>query len=276
MRKPLVAGNWKMNGNSAMTASLCHDIVCGANEATNVKGLEHEAGAKPSDLQILICPPYPFLSTASASLLRSYQEEVTEKASIYLGAQDLDVNENGAFTGQVSGEMLKDIGCRFVIIGHSERRQYFNESNLLISKKLNRANNCGLTAIVCIGETLEQRQSGQTEAVIEEQLQSILDKGNQVAVQNMVIAYEPVWAIGTGVTASPDQAQHIHHLIRTLLAKHDPSLAQQCRILYGGSMKPENAEELMKQPDIDGGLIGGAALNAQDFLSICRSAAASL
>ena len=265
LRKSLVAGNWKMNGDKAMTASLCHEIVRGANELIDAASSSDYLG-----LEILVCPPYPFLSTAAQSL-----EQPKVKHTVFLGAQDLDTNTNGAFTGQVSGEMLRDIGCEFVILGHSERRQYFNESNALVAEKLDRAHDSGLTGIVCIGETLEQRESGQTDVVIKEQLLSILDNSNAPAIRNMVIAYEPVWAIGTGVTASPEQAQYVHQLIRELLTNHDVSLGEQCRILYGGSMKPTNAEELMKQPDIDGGLIGGAALKADDFLSICQSAAAS-
>lgn len=248
MRRTLIAGNWKMNGNLASNAELLDGLCAGAD------GLACE---------LAICAPAPYLAQLDALLSSS---------GIAWGAQDLSVHEAGAYTGEVSAAMLHDFGCRFVIVGHSERRAFHAESNELVAKKAVRAVAAGLIPIVCVGETLEQRESGQTEAVVTAQLKPVLaELGAQLS--KIVIAYEPVWAIGTGKTATPEMAQHVHELIRATLAQCDVVAAQHVRVLYGGSMKPDNAKELLAMPDIDGGLIGGASLKAADFLAIARAAA---
>jgi len=249
MRTPLVAGNWKMNGTQAMVTELCQGIVAGMD---NVQGVE-----------VLVCPSAILIPAAVAALKNS---------AVAVGGQDLDVNASGAFTGQTSAAMLLDAGCQHVIVGHSERRQFYGDSNELVAEKTQVALDAGLTPIVCVGESQQERESGITEKVVGEQLQAVLDKVGIAAFSTAVIAYEPVWAIGTGLTASPEQAQDVHAFIRGMLAAKDQSVAEQCRVLYGGSMKPGNAAELISKQDIDGGLIGGAALTAEDFLGICAAA----
>lgn len=249
MRTPLVAGNWKMNGTQAMTKALCQGIVEGLSSV--------------GDVDILVCPPAMLVSTAVAALSGS---------KVAVGGQDLDVNEGGAFTGQTSAAMLLDAACKYVIVGHSERRQFYGDTNELVAQKTEVALQAGLTPIVCLGESQQERESGVTEAIVGEQLKVVLDKIGIANFAKCVIAYEPVWAIGTGLTASPEQAQDVHAFIRGMLAVKDQSVADQCRILYGGSMKPGNAAELIGKPDIDGGLIGGAALAAEDFIGICAAA----
>lgn len=249
MRTPLVAGNWKMNGTQAMAADLCQEVARGAADLTGV--------------EVLVCPPAILISTATTALSDS---------AVVVGGQDLDVNAGGAFTGQTSAAMLLDAGCKYVIVGHSERRQFYGDTDALVAEKTQVALNVGLTPIVCVGELQQERESGITEQVVGAQLQAVLDKVGIEAFTTAVIAYEPVWAIGTGLTATPEQAQEVHAFIRSMLADKDQSVADQCRILYGGSMKPGNAAELISNPDIDGGLIGGAALTAEDFLGICSAA----
>lgn len=238
-----------MNGDRAIANALCADIVAGAEKLDKV--------------ELLLCPPYTLLPIVESALRNSRCK---------LGAQDMDVNENGAFTGQISAMMLTDCGCHYVILGHSERRTRYRESDSLVADKVKVAVNGGLTAILCVGETQQERESAITEQVIARQIQAVIDVIDIPSFNQIVIAYEPVWAIGTGLTATPDQAQQIHHLIRQQLASVDAAVADSCRILYGGSMKPENARELLAKTDIDGGLIGGASLNANDFLAICQSA----
>ena len=249
MRKTLVAGNWKMNGTQAMTAELCQGIVNG------MSGLEN--------VEVLVCPPSILISTAAQALSGS---------DVALGGQDLDVNAGGAFTGQTSAAMLLDAGCSHVIVGHSERRQFYGDTDALVAEKTQVALDAGLVPIVCLGESQEERESGVTEQVVATQLQAVLDRVGIAAFAGIVIAYEPVWAIGTGLTATPEQAQEVHAFIRKMLADQDQGVAEQCRVLYGGSMKPDNAAELISKPDIDGGLIGGASLAAKDFLGICSAA----
>ena len=249
MRTPLVAGNWKMNGDQAMTEQLCKGIVDGLVGSTNV--------------DVLLCPPYTLIGLAST---------LTIDSSIEVGAQDMDINQNGAFTGQISASMLQDSGCSHVILGHSERRAIYGESDELVAEKVKVAIENGLTAILCVGETQSERETGVTEEVVSRQIKAVMDLIGIASFENIVIAYEPVWAIGTGLTASPEQAQEVHKHIRSLLSAEDKAIAEQCRILYGGSMKPGNAAELIAKPDIDGGLIGGAALKAEDFLGICNAA----
>ena len=248
MRKPLVAGNWKMNGDKAGSAQLLDGIIAGMGDVKQT--------------EVAVCPPFVLIPLAAEKLSGS---------NIAYGGQDLNVNESGAFTGEISGPMLKDFGCHYVIVGHSERRTYYGESDEIVADKFGAAQAHGLVPILCIGETLEEREADQTEAVVDRQLQAVLDKHGIAAMRNAVIAYEPVWAIGTGKTATPEQAQDVHAFIRSKLAEADKSVADDCRILYGGSMKPDNAHELRKQPDIDGGLIGGASLKAEDFLGICTA-----
>ncbi len=247
MRISLIAGNWKMTGSLAANACLLDGI---------------RAGAAGLSAELAVCVPAPYLAQAQAALAGS---------GVQWGAQDLSVHDSGAYTGEVSAAMLGDFGCRYVIVGHSERRSYHGESDELVAQKAVRALVSGLTPIVCVGETLAEREQGATDAVVIRQLKPVLAAvGANLA--NIVIAYEPVWAIGTGKTATPDMAQQVHELIRTTLAQADASAAAKVRILYGGSMKPDNAAELLAKPDIDGGLIGGASLKATDFLAIARAA----
>ena len=252
MRRPLVAGNWKMNGSQAMALGLSRDLVAGSGELGNV--------------DILLCPPATLLSRVS---------EAVAGSEIATGGQDIDEHESGAFTGQVSAEMVLDAGGRFTILGHSERRTLYGETDDRIAAKVSAAMAKGLTPILCVGETRDEREGNQTESVVLRQLDAVLEHCGIEVFDTGVIAYEPVWAIGTGLTATPEQAQEVHALIRGRLAPRNDEIANQCRILYGGSMKPQNAPELIAQPDIDGGLIGGASLDSNDFLAICRAAADS-
>ena len=250
MRNILVAGNWKMNGSSAGNAELVRGIVAGAPRSDNVK--------------LLICPPFPYIAAVAAQAAGS---------GVAVGAQTVSEHESGAFTGEVAPGMLRDIGCEYVIVGHSERRALYGETSAAVAEKFQAALDAGLKPILCVGETLEQRESGSTESVVDEQLGTVIDKVGIAAFGGAVVAYEPVWAIGTGKTASPEQAQDVHRHIRALLSGHDSEIAASIQILYGGSMKGENAAGLLGMPDIDGGLIGGASLKAADFLAIANAAA---
>jgi triosephosphate isomerase len=248
MRLPLIAGNWKMNGSKASVERLLAGVVAGAPAI--------------QQSELAVCPPFPFLQMAELALAGS---------SVRLGAQNLATEDGGAFTGEVSAAMLAEFGCRYAICGHSERRSLYGEDNAIIARKLAAAHRQGLTAILCVGETLEERQRGDTDKVIAGQLDGILDLGGIETFQVIELAYEPVWAIGTGMTATPEQAQDVHAFIRNRLAGHSQAVAEKIRILYGGSMKASNALELLGQPDIDGGLIGGASLNAEEFLAIAKA-----
>ncbi len=250
MRNILVAGNWKMNGDTASNAELVAGIVAGAPRSDRV--------------ELLICPPFPYLATVAAAV---------EGSVVSVGAQNVSEHESGAFTGEVAPGMLRDIGCAYVIVGHSERRSLYGETSFAVAAKFKAALDAGLKPILCVGETLEQRESGSTESVVEVQLGAVIDKVGIAAFADAVIAYEPVWAIGTGMTASPEQAQDVHGYIRAMMAGHDAGVAESTQILYGGSMKGENAAGLLAKPDIDGGLIGGASLKAADFLAIADAAA---
>jgi triosephosphate isomerase len=247
MRTPLIAGNWKMNGSLAANATLLAGI------------LRDEAAVSA---ELAVCVPAPYLAQV---------QSVLGGSPVRWGAQDVSAQERGAFTGEVSAEMLLEFGCSYVIVGHSERRSYHAESDELVAQKAQRALASGLTPIVCVGETLEEREQGATDAVVSRQLAPVLD-AMRTQLASMVIAYEPVWAIGTGKTATPEMAQQVHARLRAMLAERDAESAQQVRILYGGSMKPDNAKDLLAKPDIDGGLIGGASLNASDFLAIAHAA----
>jgi triosephosphate isomerase len=251
MRDFLIAGNWKMNASSAGSAELVAGII---------EGLPSGEG-----FSVLVCPPFPYLAAVAKQARGS---------AVQVGAQNVSEHEKGAFTGEVAPSMLKDIGCDFVIVGHSERRSLYGETSAQVAAKFVAAQAAGVTPILCVGETLEEREAGTTEAVIDEQLDAVLDAAGIDALAAAVIAYEPVWAIGTGMTATPEQAQDVHRHIRARLAAHDEAVANGMRILYGGSMKGENAAGLLAQPDIDGGLIGGASLKATDFLAIASAAAA--
>jgi triosephosphate isomerase len=250
MRDFLVAGNWKMNGDAASSKELVAGIVAGAPQSDSAK--------------LLICPPFPYLAAVARQIAGS---------RVALGAQNVSEHESGAFTGEVAPAMLRDIGCEYVIVGHSERRAMYGETSFAVAAKFKAALDAGLKPILCVGETLEQRESGGTESVVEVQLGAVIDKVGIAGFKSAVVAYEPVWAIGTGVTASPEQAQEVHRHIRGVMAGHDAEVAESTQILYGGSMKGENAAGLLAMPDIDGGLIGGASLKAGDFLAIAEAAA---
>ncbi len=244
--KKLIVGNWKMNGsldaNTALVAALLQDTQAWACD-------------------VAVCAPAPYLAQLHTSLTGSRLD---------LGAQDLSVHESGAYTGEVSAAMLKEFGVRYCIVGHSERRQYHQESDTTVALKAQRALAAGITPIVCVGETLAQREAGQTEEVVKRQLAAVVH-ANGHCISEIVLAYEPVWAIGTGKTASPEEAQHVHHVLRAQLQAASQH-ADRVRILYGGSMNAGNAQALLAQADIDGGLIGGAALQAAAFLSIVAAA----
>ena len=248
MRPKLVVGNWKMNGSRQANAELLQGILA---------GLDGGAAA------CAVCVPAPYLFQC---------EQLLAGSPMAWGAQDVATEPCGAFTGEVCSSMLQDFGCRYVIVGHSERRAYHGESNQLVARKTRAALDAGLTPIVCVGETLEQREAGTTEAVVGAQLDAVLELIGADAVSRLVLAYEPVWAIGTGKTATPAMAQQVHAFLRQKLHNCNAEAAAGVQILYGGSMKPENAGELMAQADIDGGLIGGAALKPADFLSIISAA----
>jgi len=250
MRDFLIAGNWKMNGSSAANAELVSGIVAGV-----------PAG---SGFSLLVCPPFPYLVSVV---------EQAKNSPVKVGAQTVSEHEKGAFTGEVAAGMLSDIGCDYVIVGHSERRSLYGETSEQVAAKFQAAQAAGITPILCVGETLEEREAGTTESVIDEQLGAVMDAAGVKAFATAVIAYEPVWAIGTGMTATPEQAQDVHRHIRAQLAAQDEAIAANVQILYGGSMKGENAAGLLAQPDIDGGLIGGASLKADDFLAIAHAAA---
>ncbi len=248
-RRPLVAGNWKMNGSRTESAALLGEIKKGIGTT--------------SKAEAAVCPPYVLIPLAAEKLAGS---------AVTWGGQNLSVHKSGAYTGEISGPMLRDYGCTYVIVGHSERRTLYGENDALVTEKYGAAQAVGLLPILCVGETLQEREANQTEAVVARQLDAVLAKHGIGSFKNAVIAYEPVWAIGTGKTATPQQAQDVHRFIRSRLAARDKSMAEGARILYGGSMKGSNARELLAQADIDGGLIGGASLQAEEFLTICRAA----
>ena len=250
MRDFLVAGNWKMNGNNAANAELVAGIIAGVPGG--------------GGFSLLVCPPFPYVGAVAAQ---------AEGSPLKVGAQNVSEHEKGAYTGEVAPAMLRDVGCEYVIVGHSERRALYGESSEQVAAKFVAAQDAGIIPILCIGETLEEREAGTTEAVVDAQLDAVLDAAGIAAFANAVIAYEPVWAIGTGMTATPEQAQDVHAHIRARLAGESEAIAGDVQILYGGSMKGENAAGLLAQPDIDGGLIGGASLKADDFLAIAQAAA---
>jgi len=249
MRARLVAGNWKMNGSLAENQRLLNTLKAGIP----VGG---RAGCA-------VCAPFPYLPQVAAALAGS---------GIDWGAQNVSEHGAGAYTGEVSGAMLKEFGCRYAIVGHSERRGHYGEDDNRVAAKFVAAQRAGLTPILCVGETLEQRERGETEGVVERQLEAVLAAAGVAALGEAAVAYEPVWAIGTGRTAAPEQAQAVHAFIRARVLGRDRSVAERLTIMYGGSVKPGNARELFAMPDVDGGLIGGASLVAEDFIAICAAA----
>lgn len=249
MRQPMVAGNWKMNGSSDSVKELMAGIKAGMGSVNKA--------------EVVVCPPAVYIPRVSGA---------ADGSDIKVGSQNICDQDAGAFTGEISGAMLKDVGCEYAIIGHSERRALYAESDELVAKRFAAARRNGIKPIFCIGETLQEREAGITNEVCARQIDAVIALEGVEALADGVIAYEPVWAIGTGKTASPEQAQEVHAFIRGKIAALNADVADGLRILYGGSMNPANAAELMSQPDIDGGLIGGASLKADDFLSICQAA----
>lgn len=241
-----------MNGGLAANASLLESLQAAP-----------ELAANGSTCEVLVCVPAIYLSQCE-SLLNS--------SAIAIGAQDVSAHLSGAYTGEISSAMLADFACKYVIVGHSERRAYHHESNELVAQKALQALRSGIFPIVCVGETLEQREAGKTNEVVVTQLRAVMDVLDDGALARIIVAYEPVWAIGTGKTATPEMAQEVHAVLRSVLAERSDFAANKVRILYGGSMKPDNAQDLLAMPDIDGGLIGGASLKSADFLSIIRAA----
>lgn len=253
MRRLFVAGNWKMNTTLESGRALA-------------AGLASAIPAEPANVEVAVCPPFPYLTAVG---------DVIEGSGVQLGAQTASHESPGAFTGEVAVEMLKDVGCRWVILGHSERRQFQLESDELISRKARKVLDGGLRVILCVGELLSQRQAGQTENVLDNQMAGSLAGISESDLDRMGVAYEPVWAIGTGVTATTEQAESAHRHLRTWLSKrYNPAAADRMRILYGGSVKSSNAAALLGQPDVDGALVGGASLKMDDFLPIIRAAEA--
>ena len=247
MRKTIIAGNWKMNASKASVKSLIDGILSG------MEGVNSE---------VLVCVPFPYMSQV---------ESLIEGSNLKLGAQNININSSGAFTGEVSADMIKDFGAKHVIVGHSERRSLYGETSSVVAEKTKAALDAGLSPLLCVGESLEQREAGKTETVVAEQINAVIELVGIESFDSIIIAYEPVWAIGTGMTATPEQAQAVHFFIRNLLGESSENIAQKTPILYGGSMNAGNAVELISCPDIDGGLIGGAALKAEDFLQICKA-----
>lgn len=249
MRQSLVAANWKMNGSIHSNQSLLNALKQGMSKIPNA--------------EVAVCPPFVYLQQI---------KEVLQGTAISWGAQNLSHEVPGAFTGEIAANMLLDFNCKYVIVGHSERRNLYGESNELVAKKFAIAQSVGLIPILCVGELLEERETGKTQSVVQRQLEAVVQLQGITALERAVLAYEPVWAIGTGKTATPEQAQEVHAFIRQRLAQQDAEIAAKVQILYGGSVKGSNAGELLAMPDIDGGLIGGASLNADEFLTICQAA----
>ncbi len=248
MRKKIVAGNWKMNGNRAFARELLANLVLPQGGQT----------------EVLVFPPLAYLAELAGA----------GQAGLAFGAQDVSVHEKGAYTGEVAAPMLKDIGASHVLVGHSERRQYHAESSEIVAQKFAAAKKVGLLPVLCVGETLAEREAGQTEARIAEQLDAVFALLGDAALADAIVAYEPVWAIGTGKTATPEEAQAVHAFIRGEVARRDATIADSLPILYGGSVKADNAAMLFAQPDVDGGLVGGAALVAAEFNGIIAAAVA--
>jgi triosephosphate isomerase len=249
MRKTLIAGNWKLNGSVESITELLKGIVAGLPETES--------------LSVAVCPPYIYIPMVT---------DMLSDQRVMVGSQNVAAQPKGAYTGEVSAAMLSEFGCQYGLVGHSERRSIYNETDADVAVKFKALSDSGIIPVLCVGETLEERDQGVTESVVSRQIQAVIDQHGIAAFASAVIAYEPVWAIGTGRTATPEQAQAVHAAIRALLATYDEVIADTIQIVYGGSMNPGNAAELLAMPDIDGGLIGGASLNADDFLATCRAA----
>jgi len=249
MRARLVAGNWKMHGNRASNRALLDAVVKGMSEI--------------SEVECAVCVPFPYLAETAVQLART---------AVRCAAQNVSEHAQGAYTGEVSAAMLAEFDCRYVLVGHSERRQLFGETDAQVAAKFVATQAAGLAPILCLGETLAERDAGRTESTVARQLDAVLEKAGNAALADAVLAYEPVWAIGTGRNATPEQAQAVHAFLRERIAERNKKVAAQLRILYGGSVKPANAKALFAMPDIDGGLIGGASLVAEDFLQIVHAA----
>lgn len=251
MRNTLVAGNWKLNGSKASIAELLKGILAGMSD-----------GSVKSSTEVAVCAPYIYIPQV---------QDILSETQVSYGSESISEHDSGAFTGEISGSMLNDFACDYAIVGHSERRTIFGEKDADTANKFAAARKHGIKPILCVGELLEEREQGVTEIVVARQLDAVIDLEGVEALADAVIAYEPVWAIGTGMTASPQQAQDVHAFIRGKIAALNSSVAEKVQILYGGSVNGGNADELFAMPDIDGGLIGGAALKAEDFLAICRA-----
>jgi triosephosphate isomerase (TIM) len=249
MRRPVVAGNWKMHGTRAENATLLRDVVAGLPESPVA--------------EVIVCPPFVYLWETARAL---------KESDVKLGAQSVCAETGGAFTGEISATMLKDVGCSHVLVGHSERRALYHETDAVAARKFLAAQAHGLIPILCVGETLEEHERGDTMPIVRRQIFAVLDVAGPLAFERSLIAYEPVWAIGTGKNATPDQAQEVHAQIRAAIAERDGNIAAAVRILYGGSVKASNARGLLSMPDVDGGLVGGASLKADEFLKICAAA----
>lgn len=265
-RQPLVAGNWKLNGNRADNRALVSAVADGLAAASLGPGI---LAGTAAPLEVLLCPPFVYLAELAAR---------AADAGLGVGAQDVAAEEAGAYTGEVSAAMLRDVGCRYVIVGHSERRALFGDADERVAGKVGAALRAGLAPILCVGETLAERDAGQTLAVVRRQLDAIFSAPDWTGLpepwrRTVVVAYEPVWAIGTGRTATPAEAQTVHADIRATVERRDATISRDLRILYGGSVKAANARDLFAMRDIDGGLIGGASLQAAEFVSICKAAA---
>lgn len=245
MRRPLVAANWKMNGDKASNKALLETLIASLN----------------TDVDVVIAAPYVYLEQVS---------QYCKPDGLLLAAQNVSEFDSGAYTGEIAASMLADMGCKFAIVGHSERRQYFQESDAQIASKFQQLQAHGICPILCVGESLQEREAALTEKVVSQQLQAVIEKAGVASFSKAVVAYEPVWAIGTGETASPEQAQAVHKLLRQCVEAFDKDISAQLRIIYGGSVNENNAADLFNQADIDGGLIGGASLNAESFIKICK------
>ena len=247
MRRSLVIGNWKMNGNLSSAVSLAQAIASGVSNSNG---------------DIAVCPPFVYLSEIN---------QILQGQHLKLGAQNVADQESGAYTGEISATMLEEVGCEYIIVGHSERRSYYGDTNETVAARFGQALSQDLCPVLCVGETLDEREQEKTFQVIDEQLNAVIDHAGIASFAKSVIAYEPVWAIGTGKTATDEQAQEVHQYIRQQISKHDQTIADNIQILYGGSVKPGNAKGLFAMADIDGGLIGGASLDAESFLQIYNS-----
>ncbi|QSX34515.1 triose-phosphate isomerase [Shewanella avicenniae] len=255
LRRPMVAGNWKMNGSAQLAQELFKKFAAKLNNDA---------------VEVVLCPPTIYLESVRQQLEK--HREALKGSIVRMGAQNVSQHDFGAYTGEISGGMLTDVGCKYVIIGHSERRRMYGETSDVVADKFAAAQKHGLTPILCVGESGPAREARRTFEVLAEELDVVIEKNGTMAFDNAIIAYEPLWAVGTGKSATPEQAQEVHAFIRKRLSEVSPYIGENIRILYGGSVTPSNAADLFAQPDVDGGLIGGASLNSTEFLSLCAIA----